>query len=95
MNIVRLMTLAMAAALAAGCATPEQRAAQMQAEMERQMQIYGPACARLGYASNSDQWRNCVLQLSEREEIERYGPRYHLGYGRSHWRFGGAWGPYW
>ena len=39
--------------------------------MNEMMFVYGPACARLGYASNSDQWRNCVLQLSAKEEAAR------------------------
>lgn len=78
-----------------GCATPEQRAAEMQAEMSRMMVIYGPACGKLGYAANSDQWRNCVLQLSAKEDAERYGyPHYYAGYGRSRWGIGGMWGPY-
>ncbi len=79
-----------------GCTTPQQRAANMQAEMNEMMVIYGPACARLGYVSNSDQWRNCVLQLSAKEEMERWGhPAYSVGYGSSRWGFGGRWGPYW
>ena len=90
------ITICLAALALAGCATPEQRAANMQAEMTQMMTIYGPACARLGYAANSDQWRNCVLQLSEKEDAERYGyPHYYAGYGRSRWAMGGMWGPYW
>lgn len=75
----------------AGCATPEQRAAAMQADMDRIVQIYGPACGRLGFAPNTDGWRTCLLQLSTREEMQRSyydGPYYH-GYGRRYW------GPYW
>lgn len=95
----RYMMLAVVAALAAGCTTPQQRAANMQAEIDQMMQIYGPACAKLGYTTNSDQWRACVLQLSTKEDLERYGyPRYYAGFGHfghPYWRFGGAWGPYW
>ena len=81
------------ALLAAGCATPEQKAAQMQVEMDRMMQTYGPACSRLGYTANSDRWRDCVLQLATKDEVDRWG--YRAGYGRSHWRFGMGWGHYW
>lgn len=90
-----LVTMFLAAMMLAGCATPEQRAAAMQAEVARMMQIYGPACDRLGFAANSDQWRSCVLQLSAKEDADRYGPHYYAGYHRSRWALGGAWGPYW
>lgn len=85
----------LATLLLAACTTPEQRAANMQAEIDKMMQIYGPACSKLGYATNSDQWRNCVLQLSAKEDAERYSPHYYAGYGRGHWSWGGYWGPYW
>ncbi|NML62234.1 hypothetical protein HHL21_14345 [Massilia sp. RP-1-19] len=88
--------LLLTALFVTACATPEQRAASMQAEMDRMMQIYGPACAKLGFAANSDQWRGCVLQLSAKDDMERYGrSHYYAGYARPHWRFGGGWGPYW
>lgn len=84
------------ALLLAGCATPEQKAARMQAEVDQMMRIYGPACTRLGYVAQSDQWRNCVVQLSAKEEVQRYGyPHYYAGFGRHHWGLGGIWGPYW
>jgi hypothetical protein len=79
----------------AGCTTPQQQAAKMRAEMDRMMQVYGPACSKLGYATNSDQWRGCVLQLSAKEEMERYGhPSYYAGYGSRYWGLGGRWMPY-
>lgn len=84
------------AALLAGCATPAERSARMQAEMDRMIQVYGPACSKLGYTTNSDPWRNCVLQLSAKDELDRYAPypHYYAGFGRPYW--GGAyWGPYW
>jgi hypothetical protein len=82
--------LLVASVMLAGCATPEQRAAAMQAEMDRMMRVYGPACAKLGFAANTDPWRNCMLQLSTKDEIQRAG--YYQSYpyyGRSYW------GPYW
>ncbi|MEO7496824.1 MAG: hypothetical protein ABIT83_01265 [Massilia sp.] len=82
--------------LLGACTTPEQRAIRMQAEMDRIMATYGPACTKLGFQTNSDQWRNCVLQLSTKDELQRYGgPAFYGGYGRSHWGGGGLWGPYW
>lgn len=86
--------LGLAMLLLAGCTTPEQRALRMQKEMNEMMAVYGPACTRLGYASNSDQWRDCVLQLSAKADAERYAhPRWSIGYGRGRWA--GSWGPYW
>ena len=95
--MLRYIVLFVTALLAAGCATPEQRAASMQAEMDRMMRVYGPACARLGFSANSDQWRGCVLQLSAKDDMERYGhhPYYYGGFGRRHWSLGAGWGPYW
>ncbi len=91
----RIITACAGALLLAACSTPAQRAAAMQAEMDKMIQIYGPACTKLGYATSSDPWRDCVLQLSAKEEAEQNSARYHLGYGRGRWRWGGAWGPYW
>ncbi|MGH8856007.1 MAG: hypothetical protein ACREWI_17225, partial [Telluria sp.] len=96
MKMSKLAVLAMALALAA-CTTPQQRAERLQAEMAELMAMYGPACSRLGYAANSDPWRECVLQLSTREEL-RYignGPSYYGGFGSRRFRAGGYWGPYW
>ena len=94
-SLTRATLLAITAAAAlAGCATTQERAASMQVEMDTMMQIYGPACVRLGYASGSDRWRDCVLQLSAKEEIKRYGmyPSYYAYYGHP---WGRGWGAYW
>jgi hypothetical protein len=55
----------------AACTTPQERAAQAQADVERMMAIYGPACVRLGYAAQSDAWRSCVLSLRHLEKPSR------------------------
>lgn len=91
------MIVAAGALLLAACSTPQERAARMQADMDRIIVEYGPACARLGYQAQSDQWRNCLLQLSTKDDIARYGypTRVYGGVGRSHWGGGGLWGPYW
>jgi hypothetical protein len=82
--IVPLAALVMLSA----CSTPQQRAMQKQAEMEQMMTVYGPACARLGYAANSDQWRSCILNLSTKDQMYYSYPNYPWGYGP-------GWGPYW
>jgi hypothetical protein len=88
---MRSLILPLAALLLVACTTPQQRAAQKQAEMEQMMVVYGPACARLGYAPNSDQWRSCILNLSTKDQLN-YGPYPYYPWGYSH---GGSWGPYW
>ena len=94
--MLKLIMAGVSALLLAGCTTPEQKAASMQAQMNEMMAVYGPACSRLGYAANSDQWRDCVLQLSAKEDAQRWGyPAYSVGYGRGRWGMGAGWGPYW
>ena len=41
------------AILLVGCATPEQRA-------DRALSRYGPYCEKLGFAPDSDAYRNCI-----------------------------------
>ncbi len=55
------------AVLLSGCATPEERAARVQAEMDEMIKVYGPACEKLGFAKDSEQWRHCILNLSSRD----------------------------
>ena len=73
--------------LLSACATPQERAARKQAEMAEMIAVYGPACDRLGYAQQSDQWRNCIISLSSKDDMQRYG---------NSATYGGMWGPrYW
>lgn len=69
----KFLLVAAAFALAA-CATPQERAAQIQADVDRMIVTYGPGCERLGYKPNEDKWRDCVLRLSARDE-RRYHSR--------------------
>lgn len=59
-----------------GCATatPAERAARAQAEMQQLITIYGPACDKLGFQKDTDNWRDCVLQLATRDDV-RYSRR--------------------
>ena len=52
------------ALLLTGCATPAERAAQIQREVDEMIVVYGPGCERLGYANGTDEWRSCILRLS-------------------------------
>lgn len=92
---MRSLTI-LAALMLTACATnPQEQAARKQAEMEQLITVYGPACARLGYQPNSDQWRSCILNLSTKDDLQRYNayPPYYGGWGPGF--RGGYWGPYW
>ena len=68
--------LALAALLAlAACATPEERAARVQKEVDEMIQTFGPGCEKLGYKPDTDPWRECVLKLSTKDSIDRYTNR--------------------
>ena len=69
-----------------GCATPAQRAMEKANEAEQMLQVYGPACERIGYAANTDPWRNCVVQMNQTDAL-----RYLYGYSYPYSRLG----PYW
>lgn len=86
-----------AALVLAGCATPQQQAARLQADMDRDMATYGPACSHLGYTATSDPWRTCILQLSTKEELSNstYPSSFYGGYGSGRWGGGGLWGSRW
>jgi hypothetical protein len=72
----RLSLLLVGALVLAGCATPTpaERAARAQAEMAQLITIYGPACDKLGFQKDTDNWRDCVLRLATREDV-RYSRR--------------------
>lgn len=56
------------ALLALGCATPAERAARHQAEVEEMITVYGPACEKLGYKRDDDKWRDCILRLATQDD---------------------------
>lgn len=56
-----------------GCATPQEQAAKQQAEMDRMIGEFGPACLQLGYPAHSDAWRSCIVQRAASSEAGRGG----------------------
>lgn len=64
----------LAASLLAACATPEQRAAEMQRQVDEMITVYGPACERLGYSRDAQGWRDCILRLDAHETRYRTTP---------------------
>jgi hypothetical protein len=84
------IAIVVAAIYLAGCATtPAQEAARAQREVDRMIQVYGPACERLGYKSDTDQWRNCVIGLSAKDDLARYADNYSMPFAHPYWH------PYW
>jgi hypothetical protein len=71
---MRILMFLTVAALLTGCATPAERAAQMQREVNEMIVVYGPACEKLGFKKDSDPWRDCILQLSIKDSYERGYP---------------------
>jgi hypothetical protein len=73
--------------LLGGCATESELAAQKQHEVDHMIRVYGPACDKLGYARETDSWRDCVVQLGIADRLDRPGyPLTTSCYGR--FRFG-------
>ena len=72
MRPIHAFAAAAAVFIVAGCATPAQRAAEMQAEVDQMIVVYGPACEKLGFQNGTDPWRNCVLGLNAQKARERY-----------------------
>lgn len=71
MRALILMTASVVCLL--GCTTPQEQALKQQAEMDRMMARYGPACTQLGFATNSDPWRNCIVQSATSDDVNRGG----------------------
>lgn len=83
---MRSLPLTLAALLLAACSTPQERAAYQQQQMDAAIVEYGPACQRLGYTQNTDQWRACILNLSAKDEMRTYlSYPYYYGYGPGYW----------
>ena len=68
---MRALAVAILMLFVAGCVTQAQRAAQVQREVEEMIGVYGPGCEKLGFKSDSDQWRDCVLRLATKDKLER------------------------
>ena len=55
----------------AGCATQEERAAAVQRDVDDMIRVYGPGCEKLGFQSDTDPWRECILRLAHRDDLQR------------------------
>ena len=75
-------TLAAAACLAA-CGTPEQLAYNADPVLAMSEE-YGLPCEKSGYAKGSNDWRNCIVQTSRRDDLTRQA-LYHDRYMQWYW----------
>jgi hypothetical protein len=70
-NLMRAMTSLALIAFLAGCASEADLVAQKERQIDEMVRIYGPACTRLGFQPDTNQWRDCVLRLSTKDSLER------------------------
>ncbi len=64
----------------AACTTPAQESAYMVREAERMVQVYGPACEKLGYMLDTNAWRDCMVGLRAQHSgvgVYPYRPYYY------------------
>ncbi|MEN3364914.1 MAG: hypothetical protein V7606_2188 [Burkholderiales bacterium] len=66
---MRAMTSLALVAFLAACASEADLIAQKEREVDQMVRIYGPACTRMGYEPDTNQWRDCVLRLSTRDSL--------------------------
>jgi hypothetical protein len=71
MRLLILATLSVSCLI--GCSTTQERAQKQQVEMDRMIAEFGPGCSKLGYAVNSDPWRNCIVQLAADKGVRQGG----------------------
>jgi hypothetical protein len=74
-------------AMLTACTTTEQHAQYMVNQIDYMVQVYGPACDKLGYARNTDGWRDCVVNLSARDYGGGYYGYYGYGYPSRYWYY--------
>ena len=68
---MRALALFVLTMFVAGCVTQAERAAQVQRDVDDMIRVYGPGCEKLGYRTDSDPWRDCVLRLATKDSLER------------------------
>ena len=66
----------------AGCMTTAERAARLESEADQMIEIYGPACEKLGFKRDDDKWRDCILRLATKEELRYSYPTTSTCFGR-------------
>jgi len=63
---MRVITIFAFMLLFAGCATnPQAEQQRATKQMEYKIQVYGPACEKLGFTKDTDAWRECIQREYE------------------------------
>lgn len=86
MIISRFFYLFAILALVAGCATdPATQQKYALQQMEYKLQVYGPACEKLGFEKDTDSWRTCIQRENEQtilrqQSLRNYNNNWHPYY---------------
>ncbi|HEY0844314.1 MAG TPA: hypothetical protein VGE12_03050 [Noviherbaspirillum sp.] len=67
------IVLSAAAVLLAACGTAQERAAYREDPVMALAAEYGQPCEKLGLARGTEEWRNCIVRSSTRDDLARYG----------------------
>ena len=90
LDLHKPLLAAVLAALLASCATtPEERRANAEREANRLKEEYGQACERLGYQTESDKWRDCLLTMENQRLMQQQ-----MMMNRMDWYYPGLYSPY-
>jgi hypothetical protein len=65
MKIRTITVFASLAVLSACASNPAAEQARATQQMDYKMQVYGPACEKLGFAKDTDKWRECIQREYE------------------------------
>ena len=69
---MRILVFLLLIASVSACTTVAQRSARMESEVGQMIQIYAPACEKLGFKKDTDPWRDCILRLDAKDNLERF-----------------------
>jgi hypothetical protein len=68
-----ISTICMLVAISGCMMTQAERATEVQAQVDDMIKVYGPGCEKLGFAKDTDPWRECILRLRAHDDL--YIPR--------------------
>jgi len=78
---MRVIYMLCVVALLAGCASnPAAEQAQATKLMEYKIQVYGPACVKLGFEKDTNAWRECVQREYEQTILYQQYQQYQWNY---------------
>lgn len=79
--LIRLFYISALLTLLAGCATdPASQQKYALQQMEYKLQVYGPACEKLGFEKDTDGWRTCIQREHEQSILRQQSLRNYNNY---------------